>query len=84
MTVVNYSDFRKNLKLNLDSACDNKETVIVSRSNNKNVAIISLDEYNSWQETRYLLSTANNRKRLEEAVKQVEQGIFERHNLIEE
>ena len=51
MTVVNYSEFRKNLKENLDKACDNNEVVIVSRTQNKNVVGISLYEYNSWQET---------------------------------
>ena len=84
MVVVNYSDFRKNLKLNLDNACDNNEVVIVSRAHNKNVVVISLEEYNSWQETKYLLSTANNQQRLMDAVKETEQGIFESHPLIEE
>ena len=84
MVVVNYSDFRKNLKENLDNACDNNETVIVSRAHNKNVVVISLDEYNSWKETMYLSSTANNRKRLEDAIARTERGIFETHGLIEE
>lgn len=30
MLVVNYSDFRKHLKENLDSACDDSEIIIVS------------------------------------------------------
>ena len=84
MVVVNYSDFRKNLKINLDNACDNNELVIVSRAHNKNVVVISLDEYNSWQETKYLLSTTKNHKRLEDAVKRGEKGIFEMHDLMEE
>ncbi len=66
MTVVNYSEFRKNLKESLDNACDNNEIIIVSRAHNKNVVVISLDEYNSWQETKYLLSTAKNQQRLEQ------------------
>ncbi len=84
MQVVNYSEFRKNLKENLDSACDDKEVIIVSRAHNKNVVVISLDEYNSWQETKYLLSTAANRQRLEDAIKRNEESLFETHNLIEE
>lgn len=81
MQVVNYSEFRKNLKENLDNACDNKEVIIVSRAHNKNVVLISLEEYNSWQETRYLLSTAANQQRLEAAVKDTEQSIYESHKL---
>ena len=74
MQVVTYSEFRKHLKENLDNACDNKEPIIVSTSHNKNVVFISLDEYNSWQETSYLLSTDNNRQRLLDAIKETEQS----------
>jgi antitoxin YefM len=45
---------------------------------------MSLDDYNSWQETKYLLSSPNNHQRLERAIKATEQGIFETHDLIEE
>ena len=55
MIVVNYSEFRKNLKTVLDKTIMDHETVIVSRSNNRNVVLISIQEYNSWMETRYLL-----------------------------
>lgn len=84
MVVVNYSEFRKNLKENLDHVCEDKEVVIVSRAHNKNVVVISLDEYTSWQETKYLLSSDKNRERLLEAIKDTEQGKFESHDLIEE
>lgn len=84
MVVINYSAFRKNLKENLDKACDNYEVIIVSRAHNKNVVVISLNEYNSWQETKYLLSTVNNQKRLLDAIKDTEQGKYETNPLIEE
>jgi antitoxin YefM len=84
MVVVNYSDFRKNLKENLDHASEDKEIIIVSRAHNKNVVVISLDEYNSWQETKYLMSSDNNRQRLLDAIKDTEQGNYETHNLVEE
>jgi len=84
MVVVTYSDFRKNLKENLDNICDNKDLLIVARPHNKNVVVISLDEYNSWKETMYLSSTSNNRKRLEDAIRNTELGVYETHALIEE
>ena len=84
MVVVNYSEFRKNLKGNLDNACDNNEVVIVSRTHNKNVVVISLDEYNSWQETKYLMSSITNQQRLSDAIKDTENGLFETHTLIEQ
>lgn len=84
MQVVNYSEFRKHLKENLDSACDDKDVIIVSRPNNKSVVLISLDEYNSWQETNYLLSSAANRQRLMDAIDDTAKGNYETHALIEE
>ncbi|MBL0913112.1 MAG: type II toxin-antitoxin system Phd/YefM family antitoxin [Bacteroidia bacterium] len=69
MEVVNYSEFRKNLKEHLDKASDDAEVVVVSRSKDKNVVVISLDEYNSWMETLHLLKTEANRERLRESIK---------------
>lgn len=69
MEVVNYSEFRKHLKEHLDKASDDAEVVVVSRSKDKNVVVISLDEYNSWMETLHLLKTEANRERLRESIK---------------
>ena len=46
MLAVNYSTIRNNLKAYCDEATDNNETVIVTRKNEKNVVIISLEQYN--------------------------------------
>lgn len=53
---------------------EDQEVLIVSRSKDKNVVIISLDEYNSMQETLYLLSSENNAKRLRQAIEEMNQG----------
>ena len=47
MLVVNYSTIRENLKSYCDRVTDNNETVIVTRKDEKNVVIISLEEWNS-------------------------------------
>lgn len=49
MLAVNYSTIRENLKTYCDCVTDNNETVIVTRKGEKNVVIISLDEWNSLQ-----------------------------------
>lgn len=58
MLAVNYSTIRKNLKGYCDKVTDDYETVIVTRKDEKNVVIISLEEYNSMQKkiknTEYL------------------------------
>ncbi len=49
MLAVNYSTIRENLKTYCDRVTDNNETVIVTRKGEKNVVIISLEEWNALQ-----------------------------------
>ena len=51
MLAVNYSTIRENLKSYCDKVTDNNETVIVTRKDEKNVVIISLDEWNILQKS---------------------------------
>ena len=83
MEVINYSILRNNLKEVLDKVSDELETFIVNRGNS-NAVIISLDEFNSWKETLYLLSTEANRKSLEAAIERDKNGEFLVRDLIEE
>ena len=52
MLAVNYSTIRNNLKDYCDKATDNQETVIVTRKNEKNVVLMSLDKYNQLERSR--------------------------------
>lgn len=83
MKVVNYSEFRNNLAENLNVVNDDGDIVVVSRSKGKNVVVMSLEEYNSIQETLHLTSTKANTERLEEAIEQMKRGKFQKHKLIE-
>ncbi|MDQ0107042.1 antitoxin YefM [Chitinophaga terrae (ex Kim and Jung 2007)] len=83
MRVVNYSEFRNHLAENLNAVNDDKEIVVVSRVQGKNVVVMDLDEYNSIQETLHLLSTKANRKRLEESIQEMAKGKSAKHKLIE-
>lgn len=84
MEVLNYTEFRKDLKLSLDKVSKDEDVIIVSRGNNKNVVVISLKEYNSLKETLYLLSSEKNRKRLQVSIDEMKKGKFSSHSLIED
>ena len=57
MLAVNYSTIRNNLKDYCDKATDESETVIVTRKHEKNVVIMSLEQYNSMMKAILLRST---------------------------
>lgn len=83
MEVLNYTEFRKELKSSLDKVTNDGDMIVVSRGKNKNVVVISLNEYNSLKETMYLLSSEKNRKRLQESIDEMKKGEFSSHALIE-
>jgi antitoxin YefM len=83
MEVLNYTEFRNNLTENLNKVTADSEVIIVSRGKGKNVVIMSLDEYNAFKETIYLTSTKANRKRLDDAVNEMEKGKFKKNKLIQ-
>lgn len=84
MQAVLYSDLRQNLKHYLDLATDNHEPVIVTRSDNRNIVILSLDDYNAINETSYLLSSENNAKHLIASLEKARNGKSFEKGLIEE
>jgi len=84
MEVLNYTEFRQNLAKNLDKVNDDAEIVIVSRSKGKNVVVMDLDEYNAMTETIHIIKSEANRKRLQEAIDEMNTGAYINRKLIEE
>ena len=82
MQVVNYTQFRTNLKATLDAVAHDEDTIIVSRGNSNDTVIISLREYNAIQETLHLLSSNSNRERLLKAIERDKNNQFKLHSLI--
>lgn len=74
MLAVTQTDLRTNIKQLLDNVAHNDDTIVVTRSNRENVVIISESEYNSWQETNFLMKNENNRKALSESLESINRG----------
>lgn len=78
------TEFRKTMKESINKVAEDHEPLIISRSDDKDVVVISLKEYNSIQETLYLTSSPLNRQRLLQAIADVEEGKnLVNNNLIE-
>ena len=83
MKVINYTELRLNLKHWLNSVIDDVEEVIIKRKDQKDLVLISLEEYNSLVETDYLLS-GKNRDVLLESINEVKKGNKKYQELVEE
>lgn len=57
MRTANYTELRNGLKKYLDGVSNDSEPLLVHRSGNSSVVIISLDEYNSMKETEYIMKS---------------------------
>ena len=71
MKAANYSEFRSILKQFLDEVENNNETLIIKRGKGSGTVLISLDEFNSINETAHLLSSKANAERLHESIQQI-------------
>lgn len=80
MLAVNYSTVRENLKNYCDKASDENETVIVTRKNEKNVVIISLDNYNELMKA---VRNAEYLAKIDLSIEQLKAGKGQQHELIE-
>lgn len=84
MDAVNYSDLRRHLRDYMQRVYEEREPLIVTRKNNENVVLMSIDQYNSLVETDYLLSTDANARHLRASVQAARAGRGKEHDLIDE
>ena len=74
MKSVTYSAARENLAATMSKVCEDHDPVIITRKRNQAVVMLSLEDYESLQETAYLLRSPKNAQRLSEGIAQLEKG----------
>lgn len=84
MNVTTYTNFRQNLKSFLDKVFTNHSPLIVTRSNGEDVVVLSKADYESLQETFYLLKSPKNAARLLKGQEEYDKGFGQERELIEE
>ena len=74
MTAITYTAARENLAAMMSRVCEDHDPVIITRKRNQAVVMVSLEDYESLQETAYLLRSPENARRLSEGIAQLEKG----------
>jgi antitoxin YefM len=75
MRAMSITNLRKNLAAVLDGVNDDHEPMIISREGGKPSAVLmSLEDFNSWEETRRLLKSPENAARLRDSIAELEAG----------
>lgn len=81
MDAISYTTARSNLAKTMEKVCENHAPLIITRRQSDSVVMMSLAEYESLQETAYLLRSPENARRLANAVDELEHGGGSEHTL---
>jgi antitoxin YefM len=81
MKSISYTSLRKNLSSVLDTVEKDHIPYHIRRKNHKNMILLTEEDYESTQETLYLLSNPINANRIKESIEQAAKAEFTHVNL---
>ncbi|MBB6108297.1 antitoxin YefM [Mucilaginibacter lappiensis] len=84
MEITTYTSFRQHLKSFLDKVRNDHKPLVVTSVNGDDVVVISKTDYESMEETFYLLKNPANASRLLKGIEEYEKGLGQEKKLIEE
>ncbi|AEV31235.1 type II toxin-antitoxin system Phd/YefM family antitoxin [Owenweeksia hongkongensis] len=83
MEVTNLTDFRRNMKSYFERVFNLRVPLFISRPKGEDMVLMSKSDYESMQETFYLLKSPKNADRLLAAIEEDKQGEATVHDLQE-
>lgn len=84
MDAISYTAARNNLAKTIDKVNEDHTPIIITRQKGKSAVLISLDDYNAYEETAYLMRNPKNAEHLLSAIQDVENGKHKERGLIED
>ncbi|WP_274371813.1 YoeB-YefM toxin-antitoxin system antitoxin YefM [Morganella morganii] len=83
MRTVSYSEARQNLSTTMIQTVEDRAPVLITRQNGESCVLMSLDEYNSLEETAYLMRSPKNARRLMDSIESLKDGKGMEREIIE-
>lgn len=83
MESISYTSARSNLAKTMERVCENHAPVTITRKGEGAVVMISMEDYQSLEETAYLLRSPKNTRRLIKAIAELEEGKGKKRELRE-
>ncbi len=83
MVALMIADVKQDLETLVNQVVDNDEPALVQAETGKQAVLISLADFNAWQETAYLLSNPANAAHLQKSIAQAKAGKVIERELVE-
>ncbi len=83
MTTFSYTNARNNLASVMKQATDNREPITITRNGHGSVVVLSMEEYESMEETLHLLSSPANAERIRRGLADFDSDNYSSHALAE-
>jgi antitoxin YefM len=77
------SEFRSNIAKYLDEVTADRTELVITRQNSEPVVVLPLSDWQSMQETLYLLGNPANAEHLRQSIADADAGKLFEHELIE-
>jgi antitoxin YefM len=74
MKAITYTAVREKLAATMDEVCRDRAPVLITRNRDQSVVMLSLEDYESLEETAYLLRSPANARRLLAAIGSLAKG----------
>ena len=83
MTTVTLTEAKQNLEKLIEQVIADAEPIVLSTDSGHEVVLLSLDEFNSWKETLYLLTNPANAAHLRKSILEATAGQVRENELID-
>jgi len=83
MAIMTVNEAKKNLDQLIEQAIFNAEPPVIRADTGQSIVLLPLDEFNSWQETLYLLSSPANAEHLRRSIMEARMGKTMERDLVE-